>query len=249
MNREPGTPEPETPEPQNDGTPEPREIAFDHWWTRNHVGRELSGSERELLRALSSMLDGLAPPQVDPALCAITARGASALIVLIPHRHLGGLTLVATMAERFVAVSWTSISDLDAHDDLDLTREVYLYTRDEEGSDGAMRRAAVRGVREQLGRPIVLRLRSTRRGVPLSASCWLRNAEGELRRIARLPPRASLFDRLRQIGVRSEIEIRFTDRQPPPYAVPSFAGAWFRAHARVRRAASSAGEPPAANDA
>jgi hypothetical protein len=141
-------------------------------------------------------------------------------------------------------VSWTSISDLEVHDDLDLTREVYLYTRDDEGSDGAMRRAAVRAVREQLGRPILLRLRSTRRGVPLSASCWLRNADGELRRIARLPPRASLLDRLRRIGVRSEIEIRFTDRQPPPYAVPSFAGAWFRAHARLRRTAPLADEPP-----
>jgi hypothetical protein len=40
----------------------------------------------------------------------------------VPHRHLGGLTLVVTMAERFVAVSWTSISDLEVHDDLDLTR-------------------------------------------------------------------------------------------------------------------------------
>ncbi|HWB29208.1 MAG TPA: hypothetical protein VG736_01805 [Vicinamibacterales bacterium] len=226
--------------------PEPSDLSLQHWWTRNHAGRALAASELAFLGALSSMLDTLAPPQVDPALCAITVRGASALIALIPHRHLGGLTLVATMAERFVAVSWTSISDLDVHDDLDLTREVYLYTRDEEGSDAAMRRAAVRGVREQLGRPIVLRLRSTRRGVPLSASCWLRSADGELRRIARLPPRASLFDRLRQRGVRSEIEIRFTDRQPPPYAVPSFAGAWFRAHARVRRAAASpAGEPPA----
>jgi hypothetical protein len=236
------------PEPRTEN-PEPSDLALQHWWTRNYAARELTAAEADFLRALASMLDDLAPPPVDPALCAITARGASALIALIPHRHLGGLTLVATMAERFVAVSWTSISDLDVHDDLDLTREVYLYTRDEEGSDGAMRRAAVRAVREQLARPIVLRLRSTRRGQPLSASCWLRNADGELRRIARLPPRASLFDRLRQRGVRPEIEIRFTDRQPPPYAVPSFAGAWFRAHAPVRRAASAAADPPAANDA
>jgi hypothetical protein len=80
--------------------------------------------------------------------------------------------------------------------------------------------------------------------VPLSASGWLRSADGELRRIARLPPRAPWLTRVCQIGVRSEMEIRFTDRQPPPYAVPSFAGAWFRAHARVRRVAPAADDRP-----
>lgn len=214
------------------------DAAADRWWTRRHGARDVTDREQRWLADLALMLDDLRPPQVDPALCAVVA--AASLIVLVPHRSLGGLTLVATVTSRFIAISWASISDFEAHDDLDLAREVYLFTPDED--DEALRHRAVIGVRDQLCRPVILRMRATRLGVPLSASCYLGGAGGQLRRIATLPPRAARWRCWWPFAVRVDREIRFTDRTPPPYAVPSFAGAWFRADAPRR--AERAADPP-----
>jgi hypothetical protein len=233
------TPQPERPA----GEPRERARTFEaadvddpaiaRWWTWNYVRRDLTAFEARVLGDLAAMLDELAPPQVDPALCAIAADPDGALLVLVPHRSLGGLTLVLTVTERFVTISWTALTDLRRHDDLDLSREVYLHTRDT--TEEALRHEAVIGVRDQLTRPIVLRVRSTSRQVPLSASCFLRGPDGHLRRIARLPPRAPWTRRFWRWGTTSDRDIRFTDRMPPPYSVPSRAAAWFRLYARRRR--------------
>jgi hypothetical protein len=172
------------------------------------------------------MLEDLQPRQVDPALCAVTAGGQSTLIVLLPHRSLGGLTLAITVTDRFATVSWTSIHDLASHDDLDLTREVYLFNR--EGQGDGMWRAAVTGLREQLMRRFILRVRATSDGIPLSASCHLAGADARLRRIARLPPRMPFVRRFWRWSRVSDREVSFVDVAPPPYAVPSGAAAWFR---------------------
>lgn len=203
-----------------------RDAAIARWWTRNHVGRGLSDSEWRFLGEAALMLDDLQPRQVDPALCAVTNGGRSTLIALIPHRSLGGLTLAVTVTDRFATVSWTSIHDLASHDDLDLTREVYLFNR--EGHDEGMWHAAVAGVRDQLTRRFILRVRLTADGIPLSASCHLAGADGRLRRIARLPPRVPLSRRFWRWGRTSDRELSFADIAPPPYAVPSGAAAWFR---------------------
>lgn len=172
------------------------------------------------------MLDDLKPRQVDPALCAVTSGGRSTLIVLIPHRSLGGLTLAVTVTERFATVSWASIHDLASHDDLDLTREVYLFNRDDD--EESMWLAAVAGLREQLSRRFILRVRSTASGIPLSASCHFAGADGRLRRIGRLPARMPLVKRFWRWGRTSDRELSFVDVSPPPYTVPSGAAAWFR---------------------
>ena len=172
------------------------------------------------------MLDDLQPRQVDPALCAVTAGGRSTLILLIPHRSLGGLTLAVTVTERFATVSWASIHDLASHDDLDLTREVYLFNRDDD--EEMMWGPAVAGLREQLSRRFILRVRSTAGGIPLSASCYLAGADGRMRRIGRLPARMPLVKRFWRWGRTSDRELSFVDVSPPPYAVPSGAAAWFR---------------------
>ncbi|MEO8481393.1 MAG: hypothetical protein ABI634_04235 [Acidobacteriota bacterium] len=206
--------------------PEPRDEAITRWWTRNLVGRELTDVEWRFLGDTAVMLDDLAPRQVDPALCAVTHGGRSTLIALIPHRSLGGLTLAITVTERFATISWTSIHDLASHDDLDLTREVYLFGRDED--EDAMWRAAVAGLREQLSRRFILRIRSTRSGIPLSASCHLAGGDGRLRRIARLPARMGWGKRFWRWSRTSNRELSFVDVSPPPYAVPSRASVWFR---------------------
>lgn len=213
-------------EPDASGSPGGRDEAIARWWTRNRVGRALTDVEWRFLGDAALMLDDLAPRQVDPALCAVTSGGSSTLIALIPHRSLGGLTLAVTVTDRFATVSWTSIHDLSSHDDLDLTREVYLFMRDGEGE--GMWQAAAAGLREQLSRRFVLRVRSTRDGIPMSASCHLVGAEGRRRPIARLPPRMPLLKRFWRWGRTSDRELSFIDISPPPYAVPSGAAAWFR---------------------
>jgi hypothetical protein len=205
---------------------ESNDAALARWWTRNHVGRSLSSAEWRFLADAARMLDDLQPRQVDPALCAVTAGGRSTLIALIPHRSLGGLTLAVTLTEQFATVSWTAIHDLASHDDLDLTREVYLFAR--QGNDDGMWGAAVAGLRDQLTRRFILRVRSTGGGIPLSASCHLAGPDGELRRIARLPARMPLVKRFWRWGRTSDRELSFVDATPPPYAVPSGAAAWFR---------------------
>ena len=207
--------------------------AIARWWTRQHVDRDFSDLEWAFLGDAALMLDDLAPRQVDPALCAVASAGRDGLLVLIPHRSLAGLCLVTTVTPQFVTVSWASVTDLAAHDDLDLSREVYLYGRDD--SDDGMLQAAVAGLREQLGRSFVLRMRSTREGVPVSAACYLAGADGTLRRIAKLPPRGRPFERYWPWSVRSDRPISFVDVTPPPYAVPSRAAAWFRADHRLRK--------------
>jgi hypothetical protein len=218
----------------NAGAAEADDPAIARWWTRNYLRRDLRPFEARVLRDLALMLDDLSPAQVDPALCAVAADATSSLIVVMPHRSLGGLTLVLTVTDRFVSLSWTALSDLARHDDLDLSREVYLYTGD--GTEESVRHEAVLGLRDQLRRPIVLRVRTSSRQVPLSAACYLRGPDGRLRRLARLPPRVPWPQRLLRRRRTSEHEIHFTDRQPPPYTVPSRAGAWFRAYAKRRGA-------------
>jgi hypothetical protein len=205
---------------------ETRDEAIARWWTRNHVGRGLTDVEWQFLGDAALMLDDLGPRQVDPALCAVTSGGRSTLIVLIPHRSLGGLTLAVTVTAQFATISWTSIHDLASHDDLDLTREVYLFNRD--GGDEGAWRSAIAGLREQLSRRFVLRIRSTSSGVPLSASCHLAGPDGRLRPIARLPSRMPWMKRFWRWGTTSDRELSFVDVSSPPYAVPSGAAAWFR---------------------
>jgi hypothetical protein len=201
--------------------------ALARWWTRDHVGRALSALERRFLGRAARMLDELAPRQVDPALCAIVAAGTATLIALIPHRSLGSLTLAVTVTDRFITVSWASIYDLGAHDDLDLSREVYLFHRDKD--EDAMCEAAVAGLRAQLTRRFTLRVRSTGRDVPMAASCYLQGADGRLRRVARLPSRMPWTKRLWRWGRTTTRDVSFADVSPPPYAVPSRAAVWFRA--------------------
>lgn len=211
------------------GVDRTRDEAIARWWTRNHVGRGLTDTEWQFLGDAALMLEDLQPRQVDPALCAVTGEGSSVLIVLIPHQSLGGLTLAVTVTERFATVSWASIHDLATHDDLDLTREVYLFNRD--GVDQDAWRSAIAGLREQLSRRFILRVKSTSGGIPLSAGCYLPGADGSLRRIARLPPRMRWIKRFWRWGRTSDHELSFLDVSPPPYAVPSGAAAWFRERA------------------
>jgi hypothetical protein len=209
-----------------DRPPSACDEAIARWWTRNHVGRDLSDVEWRFLGDAALMLDDLRPRQVDPALCAVTSGGRSTLILLIPHRSLGGLTLAVTVTDRFATVSWASVHDLSSHDDLDLTREVYLFNRG--AGKEAMWGEAVAGLRDQLSRRFVLRVRSTASGIPLSASCHLVGADGRLRRIGRLPARMPWLKRFWRWSRTSDRQLSFVDVSPPPYAVPSGAAAWFR---------------------
>jgi hypothetical protein len=64
------------------------------------------------------------PQNVDRGSVTVTEEGESVGIVLVPHRDLGGLALVVWVTPKQAQLSWTGVSDLDRHDDLDLGKRI-----------------------------------------------------------------------------------------------------------------------------
>jgi len=64
------------------------------WFARDHTGRYLLRHEQQFVAELAKLLEELALPQVDESETALTAEGSDCLIVLIPHRALGGISIV-----------------------------------------------------------------------------------------------------------------------------------------------------------
>lgn len=187
------------------------------WLARDKTGRELSDLESRFVAELRQFLELISPAQVEPDQTALTAEATRALICLIPHRGLGGLTLVATVAGQELFLSWGQIFRLDYHDDLDLAKDVGVI--DLSDRIEASLKNAMKAIRAELERPIVLRITNG------TGECLLRQ-DGEFLRVAKLGSwRERIKARFR--GESVDYEVHFMDAEPPPIFEPSNAMKWF----------------------
>jgi hypothetical protein len=164
------------------------------------------------------MLDEIRPAQLDPNESAITSEGRD-LIALLPHRALGGISIVASFVGRSAVVGWAQVCDLSVwHDDLDsgvvaVSLNSFWRPIDPE--------RVVDAVRGQLDAAIRVSRIDDRR-----LTLAVRDRRGVFRAVGELLIEASigiLADRT----VVAESEIRMTDVSPPPFGQPSNALNWF----------------------
>jgi hypothetical protein len=107
--------------------------------------------------------------------------------VVLPHRDLDGVSLVAWTDDRGARLEWAYVGDLSTHDDLDLGVVVERIPYEGDWRD-RMRDALV----TELDRPIRLRRRRGFFGGQL-VECWIM-AAGKERRIAALRPPKNQLD-------------------------------------------------------
>ncbi|MDQ6721500.1 MAG: hypothetical protein M3003_12005 [Candidatus Dormibacteraeota bacterium] len=101
------------------------------------------------------VVDHVRPENVDPAGTVVTGEGPDVEIVIVAHRDLGGVSLVAWTDARGARLLWATVRDLSRHDDLDLGTVVESISYD--GDWGTALRAAFAA---ELRRPIRLRSRT-----------------------------------------------------------------------------------------
>jgi hypothetical protein len=119
--------------------------------------------EAVFLASLRATLDRVQPAQVDPAETTLTAEGPFSLIAILPHRALGGVSIVAWRYAVSLRVLWAAIDTLGYHDDLDLGLEVATFSEDTHGEP--WQAAALECVERELHRPLQLQVvRSGARG-------------------------------------------------------------------------------------
>ena len=82
------------------------------WFQRDHTGR-LRPSERKFITALSGLLAECAAPQINEDETALSAEGGHCLIALIPHRALGGVSIVVWLFDNRAEVTWAQVAALD----------------------------------------------------------------------------------------------------------------------------------------
>ena len=111
----------------------------------------------------------------------MTGEGPGVEIVIVPHRDLGGVSLVAWTDERGLRLVWADVGDLSTHDDLDLGLIVERIPY-----EGDWQRHFRDAFAAELERPIRLRARGGLFGPRVE--CWI-EAAGKSRRIGtiRLP--------------------------------------------------------------
>ena len=125
------------------------------WFQRDHTGRVLSRFERDFVAALSGHLAEWAAPQVDQNETALTAERNACLIVLIPHRALGGVSIVVWLFENRAEVTWAQVAGLDCcHDALDLGISVAQFSLDPANPDFG---PVLECIRKQINEPLTLR--------------------------------------------------------------------------------------------
>jgi hypothetical protein len=110
------------------------------------------------LALLDQVLRSRQPANVDRASVTVTGEGPAEGIVLIPHRGLGGFSLVAWFSAERIELGWGSVIDLEYHDELDLATRVAEFT----GGSWIANPAVVAALVAELRRPIRLRARRTR---------------------------------------------------------------------------------------
>jgi hypothetical protein len=189
------------------------------WFNRDHTGRVLCPFEREFVTALSRHLAELAAPQVDEEETALTAEARTCLIVLIPHRALGGISIVVWLFQDRAEVTWAQVAGLGCcHDSLDLGISVAHFRLDSARPEFG---PLLDCIRQQINEPLLIRCFGHER-----ATVFVRDSGGTLREVGELGNRA-WSDLLTRSLPTHETLIRLSDPGPPPVTSPSGVDQWF----------------------
>jgi len=172
------------------------------------------------LAALVDLLSDVQPAQIDESETALTAERDNCLIVLIPHRALGGIAIVVWLTAKHGEIILAQVGGLGInHDSLDLGVGVARTDLDPSRPDFVMLLARIR---EQLFTPITVRLYGSNQ-----ATVWVRDKRDVLRQVGGLGTPLGWLDRIVRRAPTSEVQIRFVDSEPPPLTEPSGVNEWF----------------------
>ena len=189
------------------------------WFNRDHTGRVLYPFEREFVTALGRLLAELAVSQIDEDETALTAEGRDCLIVLIPHRALGGVSIVVWLFDDRAEVTWAQVAGLDCcHDSLDLGISKARFRLDAARPEFG---PVLDCIRTQINEPLLLRCFGNER-----ASVFVRDTAGTLHQVGEIG-KGAWSDLLSRRLPTHETLIRLTDPDPPPVASPSGVDQWF----------------------
>lgn len=195
------------------------------WLTRNHTGRALWDYERQFLTALVDLLNGLGAHQIDESETALTAEGSSCLIVLIPHRALGGISIVVWLDSTHAQVTWAQVAGLDCcHDSLDLGILVGRFRFKSFRSRSLDFSRVLDCIRSQITGPVTLRCFGNERAIIL-----VKDEKGKLCEVGQIASARQADVGRPNVPVR-EAMIHMTDSAPPPVTAPSGVDDWFGPH-------------------
>jgi hypothetical protein len=110
------------------------------------------------LDLVRQVMDAEEPQNIDLSSVTVTCEGPEVGIILLPHRDLGGYSLVLWFDARQLSLLWAGVTDLERHDDLDLGRLAIRLDGASRGSNEAVKAALT----AELRRPIHATLHRTR---------------------------------------------------------------------------------------
>ena len=90
-----------------------------------------------LSQLVRTVLEQARPQNVSPAGTVATGEGPEVEIVIVPHRDLGGISLVAWTDQYDARLLWANVGDLSTHDDLDLGVVVARIRYEDDGVGGS----------------------------------------------------------------------------------------------------------------
>ena len=110
------------------------------------------------LDLVRQVMDTEEPQNIDPPSVTVTGEGPEVGIILLPHRDLGGYSLVLWFDAQQLSFMWAGVTDLERHDDLDLGRLASRLHGANRDSDEEVKAALA----AELRRPIHVTLHKTR---------------------------------------------------------------------------------------
>ena len=160
----------------------------------------------KLTELVSSVLGSVRSENVDPTGPTVTNEGPDVEIVIVPHRDLGGVSMVAWVDKRSARLLWANVANLSTHDDLDLGVVIERIAL-----EGDWRSRLREAIAAELNRPIELR---TRRGLlGARVECWI-VADGKEKRIGVLRPSSA------RVGPEPDITTSLAGGPRPPFSFP-----------------------------
>ena len=142
------------------------------------------GMEPDVAGMVRLALDKLRPENVDSSAVIVTGEGSEVDIVIVPHRDLGGVSLVLWTDSNGTQLMWAGIVDLSTHDDIDLGEVV---TRIPHQGDWGLKLSDA--IAAEFSRPIRVKYRRGFLGKP-RIDCYIRVA-GHHKRLRVLRPTPS----------------------------------------------------------
>lgn len=190
------------------------------WFRHDVSGRRLAHREETFVRSVCDVLGDLRPAQLIPSHTILTAEGVELLILILPHRHLDGVSIVVDFGSRRGSVSWARIETLSAHDDLDVGTWVANFN---DLDDDVLTPALLDALTSELSRAIELEMR-TRPGEtdPYCATYRLAGAAFS----GYIESRAQPWLRRRSRESRTTATTSFVSTETLPFSVPPDAQSW-----------------------